>query len=187
MDENEGILNESSALPLKERLIMAGIDEIAQNGVAALSFRKVAAACGVSCAAPYRHFKNKEEFISGIVAFIKSRWALLRDGVASLYADADDRLIETSLAYVRFLYANGSYLTVLSQSHEPLAGDEFINSLIAECCARRGLDESATATTGFAVRAVISGAAGMLCGGEITDADAAYELTRSALLLILPK
>ena len=48
---------------LKEKLLAAGIDEIALHGVSGFSLRRVAAACGASCAAPYKHFKNKEEFI----------------------------------------------------------------------------------------------------------------------------
>ena len=52
-----------SALVLREKLLSAGIDEIVTHGVEGFSLRRVAAACGASCAAPYKHFKNKYEFV----------------------------------------------------------------------------------------------------------------------------
>ena len=48
---------------LKHDLIEAGIEIIAKEGEKSLSLRKVAASCNVSQAAPYAHFKNKEELI----------------------------------------------------------------------------------------------------------------------------
>ena len=48
---------------LREALIDAGIKIINENGEENLSLRKVAAACDVSHAAPYAHFRDKEELI----------------------------------------------------------------------------------------------------------------------------
>ena len=45
---------------IRERLIIAGIKEIELHGFNDFSLRRVAAACEVSCAAPYRHYKNKD-------------------------------------------------------------------------------------------------------------------------------
>ena len=43
---------------LRNRLIVTGAKEIAENGIAGFSLRKIASECGISCAAPYKHFKN---------------------------------------------------------------------------------------------------------------------------------
>ena len=51
----------------RQALILAGIDEINAHGVAAFSVRRVAQACHVSCAAPYKHFRDKREFIAAII------------------------------------------------------------------------------------------------------------------------
>ena len=51
---------------LRNALIEAGIKIINENGEDALSLRKVAAACGVSHAAPYAHFPDKESLLSAI-------------------------------------------------------------------------------------------------------------------------
>ena len=58
---------------LKEKLLSAGIDEIAAHGVRDFSLRRVAAACGASCAAPYKHFKNKEEFLRATIEYIDEK------------------------------------------------------------------------------------------------------------------
>ena len=49
---------------LREELILAGIEEINIHGANDFSVRRVAEACHVSSAAPYKHFKDKKEFIA---------------------------------------------------------------------------------------------------------------------------
>ncbi len=51
---------------LKNALIEAGIDILAQDGVGGLSLRQVARKAGVSHAAPYAHFSNKQALIAAI-------------------------------------------------------------------------------------------------------------------------
>ena len=55
---------------MREVLILAGIDEINAHSVTDFSIRRVAEACGVSCAAPYKHFKDKREFIASIIEYV---------------------------------------------------------------------------------------------------------------------
>ena len=50
---------ERTAPSVKERLILEGLREIETRGLAELSLRRVATACGLSCAAPYKHFADK--------------------------------------------------------------------------------------------------------------------------------
>ena len=47
---------------LRVELIEKGLEYIDQYGVETLSMRKLADTVGVSSAAPYAHFKNKEAF-----------------------------------------------------------------------------------------------------------------------------
>ncbi len=51
---------------LKEALIKEGLKLINEEGKKGFSLRKVAARCQVSHAAPYKHFKNKEELLEAI-------------------------------------------------------------------------------------------------------------------------
>ena len=58
----------------RERLILAGIQELEANGLSGFSLRKVAQRCGVSCAAPYKHFKDKGELVLAIAEHYNAQW-----------------------------------------------------------------------------------------------------------------
>src|SRR5262245_57255125 len=51
---------------LRNALIQAGKTLLAEEGVAGLELRKVARAAGVSHAAPYRHFADKQALLAAI-------------------------------------------------------------------------------------------------------------------------
>lgn len=117
MDENY------ENLDLKSRLIIAGLDEINSHGVTDFSLRRVAASCGVSCAAPYRHFKNKDDLILELIIYIGSRWELIQNQIEAIYKDNIPELItELSISLIRFRLANPEFRAVLGmnvQSFDP--------------------------------------------------------------------
>jgi AcrR family transcriptional regulator len=51
---------------LKEALLKAALDLIAQKGAAGFTFADAARMAGVSPAAPYRHFRDRDELLSSI-------------------------------------------------------------------------------------------------------------------------
>ena len=53
---------------LRQALIEAALPLLAKKGISGLSLREVARVVGVGHAAPYRHFKNKNELIESIAA-----------------------------------------------------------------------------------------------------------------------
>ena len=72
---------------LKNALIKAGIEILAQEGVGELSLRKVAQKAGVSHTAPYAHFTDKQALIAAIST---EGFRLLHGQVAAathMYAD----------------------------------------------------------------------------------------------------
>jgi AcrR family transcriptional regulator len=99
---------------LKQRLILAGLKELEEHGIKEFSLRRVATVAEVSCAAPYRHFKNKEELISAIIEYIKNDWSLLCEQIEQVFLQDECNLIkELSASCVRFWIANGNFLSVL--------------------------------------------------------------------------
>ena len=54
---------------LRKELIEKGIKMINDTGEEKLSLRKLAVECGVSNAAPYTHFKNKDELLKAIYIY----------------------------------------------------------------------------------------------------------------------
>lgn len=99
---------------LREDLIQAGIDEINKHGANGFSFRRVADACNVSSAAPYKHFKDKREFISEIVDFVNSQWFVVQDQtIASCSDDPREQMVSVATAYLKFLMENPHYRQIL--------------------------------------------------------------------------
>ena len=99
---------------LRDDLIQAGIDEININGANGFSFRRVADACHVSSAAPYRHFKDKKEFISAIVDFVNNQWFIVQDEIlAACSDDPRDQLVTVAVNYIKFLMENPHYRQIL--------------------------------------------------------------------------
>ena len=78
-------------LSSRERLILAALDEVEEVGFARFSLRRVANACGVSCAAPYKHFKNKREVFEAILRYINSEWIRRQDVTLNKFADRSIR------------------------------------------------------------------------------------------------
>ena len=99
---------------VRYRLILAGLGELCEHGIRDFSLRRVALAAQVSCAAPYRHFKDKDELIAAIVEYIASKWLLLSHEIKRAFAQDPERLaVELSVSAVRFWVANGNFRTVL--------------------------------------------------------------------------
>jgi AcrR family transcriptional regulator len=88
---------------LRYASIQAGLELLAEGGAAALDLRKVARRAGVSHAALYRHFVDKQALVAAIneEGF---RWLAERIQAALREAphDALERLQAVAVAYVRF-------------------------------------------------------------------------------------
>lgn len=96
---------------LRTALIEAGIDLIGREGIHQLSLRKVASLCGVSAAAPYAHFKNKEELLGGIKDHITGQFMeVLQDAVNSTRNQDDPELLmEMGKRYILFFIDHPAY------------------------------------------------------------------------------
>lgn len=98
---------------LRRVLIETGIELIKQEGEEALSLRKVAMKCGVSNAAPYAHFRNKDEFIAAIQQHIMELFTSSLEKIVEEYANTSALLPMLGKAYVMFFYQNPFYFDFL--------------------------------------------------------------------------
>ena len=98
---------------LRQALINAGIKIINENGEENLSLRKVAAACGVSHAAPYAHFKDKEELIDAIKETVTEKFMEKLVEAVEGKPSADAAIIAMGRAYVTFFSKNPDYYIFL--------------------------------------------------------------------------
>ncbi|MDD6309285.1 MAG: TetR/AcrR family transcriptional regulator [Clostridia bacterium] len=99
---------------IKERLLAEGLTELEIHGFADFSLRRVASKCNVSCAAPYKHFKDKNDFINAIICYVDNQWTALLEQIKSVFEDDQKRqLMEACIAFVRFCTGNSQFRSIL--------------------------------------------------------------------------
>ena len=100
---------------LRNALIEEGIKMINTGGEESLSMRKLAEKCGVSMAAPYAHFKNKEEMINAIKNYVTDSFGLYLEKAINKTQteDIEAKIIALGKAYVTFFINNPEYFTFL--------------------------------------------------------------------------
>lgn len=104
---------------LKKELIRKGIQLLNKEGYEGFSLRRLAAACNVSHAAPYRHFKNKGELYEAINLEISTKFRdALFQGIEQ-YDDPKTRLLELCKRYISFMVENPDYFRyIFMTAHE---------------------------------------------------------------------
>ncbi|HTT82087.1 MAG TPA: TetR/AcrR family transcriptional regulator [Rhizomicrobium sp.] len=107
---------------LKEALLRAALELIAQKGPAGFTFAEAARWAGVSPAAPYRHFRDRDELLANIAlrGFRQFEGVLARawnDGSPDVFV-AFDRL---GKAYLDFARTEPAYYSAMFEAGIPLA------------------------------------------------------------------
>jgi len=176
---------------LRDRLLVAGTNELGLHGIADFSLRRVAAACQTSCAAPYKHFRNKEEFILEIIRYINRQWELLRDQILTLFeGDGRKQLIEVCIAYIRFWIANPNYRSALTASEKTIdekqSGERAKNSadvgeLLQSYYTAAGMDSKEAARKLCTVKAILYGMTAMLENGELPNDAGTFDMIRGVI------
>ncbi len=177
-------------LSARERLILSGIAEIEKNGLQDFSIRRVAEACGVSCAAPYKHFKNRQEFVEAIIEYVYERWGEQRERLAA-EAPEDKRrqLVKISVGFVRFLHENPSFRSIIMLRDSDAEGGapmllrltEGSREIVRQYCAEVGMAPEVRRRKVFVVRSLIYGAALMLDSGELPDDEAGFAMAEAMI------
>lgn len=175
---------------LRERLITAGIHEIEAHGLTDFSLRRVANMCGASCAAPYKHFENKDGFILEIFRFINRQWALLEQQIVEIYAhDTRRLLLELCLANIRFQVANPHFRAVLAldtrhmdaKQRREIGGTlSKVTALAEQLCTERSIPTAAPQKA-YILRSLIYGAAMMIGSGDLENSPETMHMIRATL------
>ena len=166
---------------MREVLLLAGISEINTHGVTGFSIRRVAAACNVSCAAPYKHFKDKKEFIASIIEYVNEQWASRQKEIlAECGTTLREQIVEVCCGYVRFLMEKPYFRSILMLKDEEF--DNIYHKKRGEMSSRsQKLELDFFEASGFShevfkrkfhlVRAMIFGTIFMMDSGELAYND----------------
>ena len=106
---------------LRRALIDAGVKIINEEGEDKLSLRKVAAACEVSHAAPYAHFKDKEELLAAIKSDVTERFMGELEKDMEKAESAEQAILLMGKTYVSFFSNNPDYFKFLFASQKLVA------------------------------------------------------------------
>jgi AcrR family transcriptional regulator len=91
---------------LRESLLAAALDILAQAGSGELSLRQLAKATGVSQAAPYTYFRDKDELLAAVAETGFQRLALQMAEDATGASSARGRIEKLVASYIRFAREN---------------------------------------------------------------------------------
>lgn len=111
---------------LREALVNAALDLIAQKGPAGFTFAEAARWAGVSPAAPYRHFRDRDELLTDVAARGFHQFADALDAAWSHgQPDAATAFERLGRAYLAFARDEPSYYAAMFEAGVPLdAGTE---------------------------------------------------------------
>ena len=180
--------NKFARKTIKERLILAGIDEIGRSGVAGFSLRRVAVACNVSCATPYNYFKNKDGFVLEIIRYIRDQWSLMKSEISKIYRDDEkNMLVEMCVYYIKFLVANPNYRSIImlegigvdaEHKKEIEEARNFIYLELEHYLKINNVNERESNRKRFVTRAITYEAAILLERGDVENTQESFEFIR---------
>jgi AcrR family transcriptional regulator len=169
---------------LRAALIQAGLKLLSDGGVAALSLRAAAQLAGVSHAAPYRHFRDKDALITAIAEEgFRMLTAQMRREMEAAGGDTFARLRATAWGYVSFARAHPGYFRTMfggalrdaCQSPSPAlnaAGQESFEVLreqVAEGVRRGRLRKGDPDELSLAAWSMVHGLSQLFVDGQLSD------------------
>ncbi|MEO8700278.1 MAG: TetR/AcrR family transcriptional regulator [Kofleriaceae bacterium] len=100
---------------MREALVKATLRAIAEDGPEGFTLRDVARRAGVSPAAPYRHFRDKDELFAAVAAECAERLvAVIEAAIAEPSDDALHQFRNIGIALVQFAAANPEHFRALN-------------------------------------------------------------------------
>jgi AcrR family transcriptional regulator len=94
---------------LRKALVETSFDLLAESGLAAFSVAQVARRLGVSTAAPYRHFPDRDHLVAAVATQAAEELTeVVRETAERAGEDPAERFAATAGAYVRYAGARGA-------------------------------------------------------------------------------
>lgn len=160
---------------LRNKLLVAATESIAEAGISKLSLRALAKRVGVSNAAPTHHFGDKTGLLTALAT---EGFNLLAQAVTATDGDID--LVDMGVAYVRFALEHPAHYSVMFQPDLLDPGDNNLQD--AQGRARAALDAGVghaahesgadgTEDAQVAAWSLVHGYATLILSGTITVTD----------------
>lgn len=177
-------------LSTREKLILAGMDEITSYGLQGFSLRRVAANCGVSCAAPYKHFADKQELFNQMVVYVNEKWLERLKGLLCSEGRVEDQIADIAVDYVTFLCEHPNFRSILMIKEtgldSPIAAQAAglsvpVKRLFIMLGRKHRLTRAELRERIFVVRSLIYGAT-IILGADESSSASQFKTLRSAIV-----
>jgi len=183
---------------LKNALIKAGVEILVEEGIGGLSLRKVAKQAGVSHAAPYSHFSDKQALIAAIsTEGFKQLYSQIESVIEEHRGNPETLLIETAWAYVQFAQHAPDrfklmFSSVLEKEKEyaefvEISQENFSQLVkIIEICQQAGILKSgASDVVAVGIWSTVHGFTSLLLEGQISHTVLEKSSLKDLLILII--
>jgi AcrR family transcriptional regulator len=183
---------------LRPALVAESFGLLAEGGLTAFSVAELARRLGVSSAAPYRHFRDREQLLAAVATQAAGELTTaMRAAAAEAGPDPVDQLAATAGAYVRFVSTRGAGFDVIYarqlrhlRDTDLAEAGRGLMTLLLDLAQRtshvephqalRLLDQVISLAHGYATL----DSDGFLSGTRLPDDDVATRATRAATALI---
>jgi AcrR family transcriptional regulator len=167
---------------LRAACVRAAVELLEEGGQAALSLRAVARRAGVSAAAPYRHYADREALVSAVAA-VGYRELAVRLAAAHPAPATPEQLAMVAVAYVQFAIERPALFRIMfgepcdRDNDERVAATAAVSAYLHEIVARSFPDADAEAL-GTAIWALVHGLAFLHLDGKLAASSAAVVADR---------
>lgn len=162
----------------KEKFLKAAVSELEEHGVSDFSIRRVAKRCGVSCAAPYKHFESKNDLLLQVMRYIGKKWECIWKDTMDAHKNEPykEQIIAICMAYIVFLCTYPEYQTILYMNDrvfppEILAEKSKLTSksegLINDYCTSVNMPDDVKKRKKFIILSILYGGSIMINSGAI--------------------
>lgn len=149
---------------LPAALSAAIFELVAEKGIKGFSVVEAARRSGVSSAAPYRHFANRDDLLAAVAAIVYGQLVDEMRQARSNAGDGPSQLVAVTMSYVRFAIANRPGIDILFRGglshadHAELARyDDLAYAEYRGACEAMGLIEDDAHRLVFAAAALAHG------------------------------
>lgn len=125
-----------SFISRKDRIILSAIDIINEFGIQGLSIKEIAARQEVNESALYRHFKNKDSIIDGVLEYFAQFDEAIYNSVMKKDLGAKEKVIEYNKAFLEY-YESYPAITAILLIYESLNHDSNAKKIMSQILEKR--------------------------------------------------
>lgn len=176
----------------REKFITAAACELEEHGVSDFSIRRVARRCGLSCAAPYKHFESRDELMLEVIRHINKKWlAIMEETLATHRGEPlREQIVAIGMAYLTFLCTYPEYQTIIFMNDRVFPAEmlaekgklsQATRDLVAHYCDSVGMAEQIRRRKVFIIRSILYGAAIMINSGAMAFDSESLKMIRESI------